>query len=155
MRMRLFVPLFCVFVLSGQVLAQNHKWVEIRTPLDYYGSSSIDTNNIKRLPNGNVTYFLKTPGNTVYQHEVDCQAKRRRTLSETNLDYRDAYGNLVRATPSRDSYSYPGAWGSIGDGSPAYFYSTEACQSASRATEPVVKPTPVRKVVKRKLKRGS
>jgi hypothetical protein len=140
MKIRFLVKIFCILVVVGNVSAQNHNWVEIRTPFDYlaYGSSSIDTNNIKRLPNGNVTYFKKTPGYTIYQYEVDCQAKQRRVLSETKLDYRDAYGNLVRATPSNGSY--PSKWGNIhdGDGSPADYvdyFAARACSEAPKITQ--------------------
>jgi hypothetical protein len=149
MRVSLFVTLFCVFILSGQALAQNHDWVEMPTPTDAYIASSIDVNNIKRLPNGTVTYFEKT-GYTIRKYEVHCEAKASRVLSETTPDRRDAYGNFVRGTPS--SGSYPTRWGTIGDGSHTYYFATRACRSASRVTESVPKPTTTRRVVKRTRK---
>jgi hypothetical protein len=140
------------FVLAvGSTSAQNHKWVEISNPLDGYGGAdSIDVNNIERLPNGNVTYFWKTAGYTIYQSEVNCQIKQIRTLSETELDYRDAYGNLVRATPSKRSF--PSEWRTIGDGSDVYFLAIRACRSAkSIAIQPAKSAT--KKIVKKKLRR--
>jgi hypothetical protein len=151
MRLTLFATLFCVFILSGQALAQDHKWVEVRTPRNAYNYNFIDVNNIKRLPNGFVTYLEKSQtGDKIIKSQVQCELKTHRVVGETILDYRDAYGNLARGTPSRESYPTP--WRTIEDRSRTYYLATEACQSASWVTESVPRPSTTRRVVKRTRK---
>jgi hypothetical protein len=150
MRVSLFVTLFCVFILSGQALAQNHEWEEVPNPLERSPFSSIDVNNIKRLPGGTITYFEKTR-NTIRKVEVLCEAKASRLLSEITLAHRDAYGNLVSGTQSRGSY--PELWRTIPEVSLTYYFATRVCTSARTVAPQYDKPAAKKKAVNRTRKK--
>ncbi len=59
------------------------------------GDSYIDYTTIRRLPDGNVTYWSKDPTGDIYQTEVNCVAKEQRTLKVIRRVRTDSYGNKI------------------------------------------------------------
>jgi hypothetical protein len=95
MKMRLFVMLFCVLIFVGGVSAQERSWTQVPTGMSsMMGTWYIDNSSIRRLPNGNVTYWTKG-GGKIYQTEVNCVAKEQRTLKSIKYSRADSYGNKI------------------------------------------------------------
>jgi hypothetical protein len=151
MGIRLFVMLFCASILSGQVFAQRN-W-------EYVTSSRYIDPDIKRLPNGNIVFWVKweagLSGTFISQKEVNCVAKEQRQLSMKVIDGKDSYGNTVPAVRNVGTMGQIDVWSSIPETSTSEIIASFACRSAKDVTVQANKPTTKKKVVTRKPKRKS
>jgi hypothetical protein len=155
MKIRLFLMVFCVLLCVGELSAQKHVWTEVPLP-DGFSSSLmgtwyVDYSSIRRLPDGNVTYWAKGDGD-IFQTEVDCVAKKERTLKKIQLAMTDNYGNETRAEKDVTIESDL-RWGTIKPGSMGDKMSGRACSSAKNIVSQPDKPVVKKKVVKGTRKR--
>jgi hypothetical protein len=157
MKIRLFLMVFCVLLCVGELSAQKRDWIEV--PLSSLGYSSasivgpwyIDSSSIRRLPDGNVTYWGKGSG-VIFQTEVNCVAKEQRTLRRIELSRTDSYGNEISAESDSITESQmewrPATPTSISD-----IINGIACTSAKNIVSRSDKPVAKKKVVKGTRKR--
>jgi hypothetical protein len=96
MKIRLFLMVFCGLLCVGELSAQKHVWTEVSLPEDYsvLGTRYIDYSSIRRLPNGNITYWGKHL-NEKHQIEVNCVTKERGLLKRIKIASTDDYGNKI------------------------------------------------------------
>ncbi len=155
MRTRLFLMVFCVLLCVGELSAQKHVWTEVALPEgtpSIVSSRYIDYSSIRRLPDGNVTYWRKAL-NEIFQTEVNCVTKEERTLKKIQLATTDSYGNDIGAEKDVTIEADLG-WNAINPDSISDRLNGAACRSAknivSQPDKPVVKKKVVRGTRKRK-----
>jgi hypothetical protein len=153
MKLRFFVIVFCILVVVGTASAQTRKWVEVTTPgmPSVMGAWYIDYSSIRRLPDGNVTYWGKGAG-VIFHTEVNCVAKEQRTLKRIELASTDRYGNRVNDDIDiTDRYGTdwkPASPTSISDNMNGI-----ACRSAKNVAPQSDKPVVKKKAVNRTRKK--
>jgi hypothetical protein len=155
MKIRLFLMFFCVLLCVGELSAQKHVWTEVPLP-DGFSSSMVGTwyvdySSIRRLPDGNVTYWSKGAGE-ISLTEVNCVAKEHRTLKTIKLTRTDSYGNEISAEKDVTIESDL-QWDTIKPGSIDDKMSGRACSSAKNIVSQPDKPVVKKKVVKGTRKR--
>jgi hypothetical protein len=153
MKIRLFLMVFCVLLCVGELSAQKHVWTEVSLPEgtpSIVSSRYIDYSSIRRLPNGNVTYWRKAL-NEIFQTEVNCVTKEERTLKKIQLATTDSYGNHIGAEKDVTIEADLG-WNAINPDSISDRVNGAACRSAkSIAIQPA--KSAMKKIVKKKLRR--
>jgi hypothetical protein len=153
MKIRLFLMVFCVLLCVGELSAQKRDWSEVPLPgmPSMMGTWYIDYSSIRRLPDGNVTYWGKGAAE-IFQTEVNCVAKEARTLKRIELTVTDSYGNTIRdgkdVTTETQMNWRPATPTSISD-----TMNGIACSSAKNIVSQPDKPVVKKKVVKGTRKR--
>jgi hypothetical protein len=153
MKIRLFLMVFCVLLCVGELSAQKHVWTEVALPdgtPSIVSSRYIDYSSVRRLPNGNVTYWRKAL-NEIFQTEVNCVTKEERTLKKIQLATTDSYGNDIGAEKDVTIEADLG-WNAINPDSISDRVNGAACRSAKSIVTQSAKPA-TKKIVKKKLRR--
>jgi hypothetical protein len=153
MKIRLFLMVFCVLLCVGELSAQKHVWTEVALPEgtpSIVSSRYIDYSSVRRLPNGNVTYWRKAL-NEIFQTEVNCVTKEERTLKKIQLATTDSYGNDIGAEKDVTIEADLG-WNAINPDSISDRVNGAACRSAKSIVTQSAKPA-TKKIVKKKLRR--
>jgi hypothetical protein len=152
MKTHLFVMLFCGLIFVGGVSAQERSWTEVPTGMSsMMGTWYMDYSSIRRLPNGNVTFWTKG-GGTIYQTEVNCVAKEERTLKRIKYSRADSYGNKVNDNENALRPSDM-EWKAISPTSISDNMNGIACRSAKNVTSQSGNSATKKRVVKTARKR--
>jgi hypothetical protein len=138
MKTLFFLILFCAFFAVEEISAQR-RWTTIqRSPV----SIEVDA-NVRRLPNGNITYWSRYGGFEEILTEVDCVNRQSRSLA---LKKYDSYGNVTENTKE------VGEWKDDND-SMGSDNNALVCRANPREEVPVSKPVKKKTKLKPKSKK--
>jgi hypothetical protein len=151
MKKSFFVVFFCILFFVGEVSAQKN-WTPIYIPdrPSFLSYSYVDYSTLRRLPNGNITFWEKDATGKIYQVEVDCVAKQERTLKIMPRVKTDSYGNKI---DGGEEGAIDMEWSAITPTSIGEIVDSTVCSSAKTAALKSDKPVAKKKAVTKTRKR--
>jgi hypothetical protein len=151
MKKSVFVVFFCILFFVGQVSAQKN-WTPIYIPRvpSFLSYSYVDYSTMRRLPNGNITFWHKDATGEIYQVEVDCVGKQERTLKMMPRVRTDSYGNKIGGG---EEGAINMQWRAITPDSIGETVDSTVCRSAKTVAPQSDKPVAEKKAVTKTRKR--
>jgi hypothetical protein len=150
MKKSVFAVFFCILFFVGEVSAQKN-WTPIYIPdrPDFLSYSYVDYSTLRRLPNGNITFWNKDATGEIYQVEVDCVDKQSRKLKRMPRVRTDSYGNKIDG----EERALNMEWSAITPTSIGEIVNSTVCSSAKTAALKSDKPVAKKKAVTKTRKR--